>query len=154
MAKHHLAQLDVGRLRYPLGSGEADEFIAALDPVNALVDAAPGFVWRLTDVGGKDSAAIDPAEDLITNLTVWESREAMWEFTYRAEHREFRQRRREWFRPQADASTVLWWIQAGHIPTPLEGRDRLYRLRESRPTPAAFTFGQHLEPVETQLATL
>ncbi|MFC0543191.1 DUF3291 domain-containing protein [Kutzneria chonburiensis] len=152
MAQHHLAQLNIGRLRYPFGSGEADEFIAALDPINALVDQAPGFVWRLTGVGGKDSAAIDPADDVVVNLTVWESREAMWEFTYRAEHREFLHRRREWFLPQTEASTVLWWIPAGHIPTSLEGRDRLYRLRESGPTPAAFTFGQTYEPVETQLA--
>jgi heme-degrading monooxygenase HmoA len=76
------------------------------------VEGVPGFVC------GKDSVPIDPAEDVVVNLTVWKSREAMCEFTCRAEHREFLRRRREWFRPQTQASTVLWWIPAGHLPTP------------------------------------
>ncbi|WP_346135994.1 DUF3291 domain-containing protein [Lentzea roselyniae] len=146
MTKSHLAQLNVGRLLEPFGSGLAADFVAALDPINALVDATPGFVWRLTGLGGKDASSIDPCDNLVTNMTVWESREAMWEFTYRSEHREFMQRRREWFMPQAEASTVLWWISAGHIPTVFEARERLNRLREMGPTPEAFTFAHSYEP--------
>lgn len=152
MTDHHLAQLNVGRLLQPIGSGLAADFVAALDPINALVDATPGFVWRLTGVGGKDAAAISPCDDLVANLTVWESRQAMWNFTYRSEHRQFMRRRREWFQPSTEASTVLWWIPAGHIPTVFEARERLERLREMGPTPEAFTFSHSFEPTG-ELAT-
>jgi hypothetical protein len=44
---YHLAQVNIGRMRAPLDSPEMAGFVAALEPVNALADAAPGFVWRL-----------------------------------------------------------------------------------------------------------
>ena len=39
-----LAQVNVGRLRAPLDSPQLAGFVAELDPVNALADAAPGFI--------------------------------------------------------------------------------------------------------------
>ncbi|WP_345293426.1 DUF3291 domain-containing protein [Isoptericola chiayiensis] len=42
-----LAQVNVAQLRAPLDSVELADFVANLDPVNALADAADGFVWRL-----------------------------------------------------------------------------------------------------------
>ena len=59
----------------------------ALEPINAIADATPGFVWRLQDEGG-DATAIRPFEDdsLIINMSVWESREALWRFVYDSEH--------------------------------------------------------------------
>ena len=47
-----LAQVNIGRLRAPLDSPQLAGFMAALDPVNALADAAPGFVWRLQTESG------------------------------------------------------------------------------------------------------
>ena len=35
------------RLRAALDSPELAAFVAALDPVNALAEQSPGFVWRL-----------------------------------------------------------------------------------------------------------
>ena len=43
----HLAQLNIGRMVAPIDAPEVADFVAALDPVNAIADAAPGFVWRL-----------------------------------------------------------------------------------------------------------
>ena len=40
---HHLAQLNVARLRAPIDSPLLADFVAALDPVNELADASPGF---------------------------------------------------------------------------------------------------------------
>ena len=42
-----LTQANIGRMREPLGQPLLADFAAALDPVNAAVDAAPGFIWRL-----------------------------------------------------------------------------------------------------------
>ena len=44
---HHLAQLNVGRTKAPLDSELLSAFVEALEPVNALADSSPGFVWRL-----------------------------------------------------------------------------------------------------------
>lgn len=43
----HLAQINVGRLIAPRGDARVAPFFAALDRVNALADASPGFVWRM-----------------------------------------------------------------------------------------------------------
>ncbi|HYB85832.1 MAG TPA: DUF3291 domain-containing protein, partial [Streptosporangiaceae bacterium] len=51
-----LAQVNIGRLRAPLDSAQLAGFVAALDPVNALADVAPGFVWRLQTEDGNATA--------------------------------------------------------------------------------------------------
>ncbi|HEY2161528.1 MAG TPA: DUF3291 domain-containing protein [Solirubrobacteraceae bacterium] len=86
--------------------------------------------------------AREPLDDpqLIINLTVWESLEAMRDFVYgdRA-HLAVMRRRREWFERVA-VHTALWWVPAGHRPTVIEAEERLEHLREHGPTPTAFTF--------------
>ena len=47
MAAHHLAQVNVATLRAPLDGPELAGFVAQLEPLNALADQSPGFVWRL-----------------------------------------------------------------------------------------------------------
>ena len=49
---YHLAQVNIGRLLAPLDSPELAGFVAGLEPVNALADAAPGFIWRLQTEDG------------------------------------------------------------------------------------------------------
>jgi len=49
---HHLAQINIGRLIGPVDDPKIAEFVAQLDPVNALADTAPGFVWRLQPSSG------------------------------------------------------------------------------------------------------
>jgi len=44
---YHLAQINIGRLVAPLDDPQIADFVAALEPVNALADNAPGFVCRL-----------------------------------------------------------------------------------------------------------
>jgi Domain of unknown function (DUF3291) len=51
-----LAQVNIARLRAPLDSPQLTDFVAALDPVNAAADAAPGFVWRLQTEDGNATA--------------------------------------------------------------------------------------------------
>jgi Domain of unknown function (DUF3291) len=44
---YHPAQINIGRLVAPIGDPQVAEVVAAPEPVNALADRAPGFVWRL-----------------------------------------------------------------------------------------------------------
>ena len=42
----HLAQLNIGRLRYPTDDPRMAGFMNNLDFVNAIAERTPGFVWR------------------------------------------------------------------------------------------------------------
>ena len=143
----HLAQVNVALLRAPLDSPELAEFVAALEPINALADASPGFVWRLQTEDG-DATAVQVFDDdsFIVNITVWESIEALAEFAYRSPHREVMRRRREWFEKMADSYLALWWVPVGHVPTAHEAEERLLHLRRHGPTPHAFTFRTTFAP--------
>lgn len=139
----HLAQFNIARMAHELDDPAMEGFVTALSPVNALADAAPGFVWRhQTDEG--DSTAVRPFPDdrIIVNFSVWESIEALHDFTYRhADHRRLLQQRQRWFeRVAGRAILVLWWIEAGRIPSLDEAVQRLEHLERHGPTPEAFTF--------------
>jgi len=140
----HLAQLNIGRLRAPVDDPATAEFMAALDPINALAEGSSGFVWRLqTEEGNATSIRAFEGDDLmILNLSVWESLEMLADYVYRTAHTAFLQRRREWFERLGEAYLVLWWIPAGTLPTIDEALARLDHLRASGPTAEAFTFRQ------------
>lgn len=139
-AHHHLAQVNIARLLAPIDSPQLADFVAGLQPVNALADAAPGFVWRLQDDGG-DATAIRPYDDerVMVNMSVWTSVEALRAFVRSGEHVAYLRRRREWFDRMDEAIVALWWVRTGHVPTVAEAKDRLGLLERLGPTPAAFT---------------
>ena len=147
-----LAQVNIGRLRAPLDSPQLAGFMAALDPVNALADAAPGFVWRLQTEDGNATAVRafewDQAGSagVILNMSVWESVEALAAFVYSEQHRQVLRRRREWFERMEEAYLALWWIPRGQVPTTEDAEDRIRHLREFGPTPYAFTLKEHFSP--------
>ena len=141
MAAYHLAQCNIGRLLAPLESEQLKGFVEALDPINALADAAPGFVWRLqTDDG--NATAIHAFDDdmLLMNMSVWESLDALAAFVYRSTHRDVLRGRAQWFERATEPYLVLWWIPAGTVPTVEEAVARLDVLRRTGPSPDAFTF--------------
>ena len=149
---YHLAQVNIGRMRAPLDSPELAGFVAALEPVNALADAAPGFVWRLQTEDGNatgvrafewDAAG---SAGVLVNMSVWESVEALAAFVYAGPHLAVLRRRREWFELMRESQTALWWVPAGVRPGTADAEDRLRRLRAHGPTPAAFTLRQHFPP--------
>jgi Domain of unknown function (DUF3291) len=147
----HLAQLNVGRMVAATSAPEVAEFMAALDPINALAEASPGFIWRLqTDAGNATDihAFDDPL--LLLNMSVWDSIEALRAFTYSSAHTDVLRRRREWFERLEEAHLVLWWVLAGHLPTVDEAIDRLDRLRRDGPTAVAFTFRVPFEPDDSE----
>ncbi len=136
----HLAQLNLARLVAPLDDPRLADFMAGLPKINAVADTAPGFVWRLVDDDGGDATSLRPfGDDVIVNLTVWQSVEALRAFAFKSPHLEYLRRRREWFVPFGDVYAVNWWVPAGHRPSVFEARERLERLRGHGSTPSAFT---------------
>jgi uncharacterized protein DUF3291 len=99
IVRFHLAQVNVSRLLEPLGSVRLRPFVERLERVNAAADAAPGFVWRLqTDDGDATAVRVFDDAEMIVNLSVWATLDALREFAYRdALHVEVLRRRREFF---------------------------------------------------------
>ncbi|MFJ3302924.1 DUF3291 domain-containing protein [Streptomyces sp. NPDC086549] len=139
-AAYELAQANIARLKFPLDSPELKYFVDALDPVNAVADAAEGFVWRLqSDSGNATGIPVLGDEWLVINMSVWRDTNALTAFMYQGQHRELLARRREWFERVEEAMATLWWVPAGHRPTVAEAEARLLHLRANGPTAYAFT---------------
>jgi Domain of unknown function (DUF3291) len=154
MSGFHLAQFNVARLIAPIEAPQSAEFREALDRINALAEASPGFVWRATGTGFDSEIPADDIDPMIlANLSVWENAEALAAFAYRSAHSGFVRRGRNWFEPNQEAQVVMWWAPAGLRPTREEAFTRLDRLRAEGPNIQAFDFKNRfpapaaLEPV-------
>jgi hypothetical protein len=139
-----LAQVNIGRLTAPVDSPVLAGFMAALDPVNAAAEQAPGFIWRLQTEDG-NATAIQAFEwdaagsaGVIVNMSVWTGTEHLGAFVYGEMHRQIMRRRREWFCLMREAYLACWWVPAGHRPGTSEAEDRIRYLRAHGPTPHAF----------------
>lgn len=105
-------------------------------------EATPGFVWRHVTVNDdEDIKALFGEPELVFNMSLWESMDALRDFVYKSDHVRILRRRADWFIPQNRPIMALWWQRAGTIPTPLQARHRLELLAQAGPTPEAFTFG-------------
>lgn len=138
---YHLAQVNIARPLAPLDTPKLAEFVAQLAPVNALAEAAPGFIWRLVGDGGDATSIRVDDPTIIVNMSVWETPEHLFEFVYKTVHAKVMARRREWFE-RMQTFVVLWWIPAGHVPTVGEAMAKLALLEANGPSPEAFTFKQ------------
>jgi len=150
MRTYHLAQLNIGRILAPLDSPQLAGFMARLDEINALAEAAPGFVWRFQTEDG-NATALRPYEDdrILVNFSVWTSAESLHAFVYRTVHVEVMRQRRQWFEQMDQTFLVLWWVPVGHRPTVQEAVERLDHLRRQGPTSYAFTFQQRFAPPDS-----
>lgn len=147
MTRYHLAQINIGRFRAPKDDPANADFVGALDRVNALAEASPGFVWRLIGAGN-DAMDLEVGDDphMAANMSVWEDMEALAAFAYRnMGHRSIMRRRHEWFEPM-EVYMALWWIPEGETPTLAEGLRRLAILEANGPTAEAFLFKTPFPP--------
>ena len=150
---YHLAQINIARLVAPIDDPRTAGFVSQLGPINALADSAPGFVWRLQSQSG-NATDVPFGDDpfVIVNTSVWESIEALRNFTYSSRHIELFRDRAKWFENMDKPHYCLWWVPAGHIPTLDEGRERLRHFQEHGATAHAFWFSQQFpEPAEDQV---
>jgi Domain of unknown function (DUF3291) len=151
VSTHHIAQLNIALAKAPLEDPLLADFMAQLDAVNAMAEASPGFVWRLKSDSGNatDIRAYDDPR-MIVNMSVWESIDALFAFTYKTAHTKVMNRRKEWFESLPGPHMVLWWIAAGAVSTVVEAQRRLNHLALHGPTAEAFTFkARFAPPVET-----
>lgn len=141
MADYHIAQINVGRMVAPIESEEMSGFAERLDEINALADEAEGFVWRLqTEEGDATGIRVFDDDLIIVNMSVWESLEALHEYTYKTAHAQLIKGRKNWFQKMTVPHMAIWYIPAGYIPTAEEAQAKLDVLNEHGANPMAFTF--------------
>jgi len=138
---YHLAQINIAPMRAPLTDPVMAGFVAQIDAINALAEESSGFIWRfMTEEGDATAVRVFSDPSIIINMSVWESVEALKAYTYKSDHVKVLRDRKKWFTRMETPHMVLWWIPAGTVPTPEEGKRRLALLHEIGPSPDAFTF--------------
>jgi heme-degrading monooxygenase HmoA len=149
MAKYHIAQVNIGRIKGPLDGPIMAGFVGRLDEINALADNSPGFIWRLQTSEGNATYLRPYADDrILLNMSVWETADALRRYVYSTAHAELLRQRREWFESFAGVYAALWWVPAGHIPGIDEAKKRLANLDAHGPSQFAFTFKAIFPPDE------
>ncbi|MCO1659976.1 DUF3291 domain-containing protein [Pseudonocardia sp. S2-4] len=130
-------------MRAPLDDPVMRGFTEALDAVNRLADASPGFVAR--DRAGH-RVLTDDAGPVIVNVSLWADYAALHDFVYRSAHAGYLRRRSRWFLPTEQPSTALWWVRGDEPPGVADAVRRLQHLRRYGPTPRAFSLRRRFGP--------
>ncbi len=148
-------QLNIARLTQPIDHPATADFVEALEPINALAERSPGFVWRLQGEGNDATdLRANPDPDVIVNLSVWETPQSLTDFVFRSAHTPFLRRRTEWFTPMGVPQVVAFWVDEGQRPTIDEAMARLEFLTEHGPSPYAFSVTRPLQQFSIRRALL
>lgn len=137
-----LAEINIARMKgVNINDPIMQEFVENLERVNSIAEASEGFVWRLKDENN-NATSMNPYDDeqVIINVSVWESFETLEHFMYKTFHSEFLKRRKEWFQNFGTAHTAMWWIPAGKFPTMQEAVDQLDYLQKNGASEKVFDF--------------
>lgn len=142
MKKYLIAEINIARMKgVNINDPIMQEFLENLDKVNALAESSEGFVWRLKDESN-NATNLNPYNDeqIIINISVWESIEALEQYVYKSFHTDFLKRRKEWFHQFGKAFTAMWWTPEGVFPTMDEAVEKLEYLQKNGASQLAFDF--------------
>ena len=137
---YHLAEVNIGRLVAPPDDPRIAEFAANLNRINGIAKRMDGFVWMLEgEQGGNlDNPLVEDDPQMAFNLTVWKDVESLDMYVWGTLHRQFYERRAEWFEVFEAQHFAMWWIPEGHIPTKEEALERIAHLTEHGDSDHAF----------------
>jgi len=136
---HHLAELNIGRIRHDLDDPRMADFTNNLVLVNGIAERRAGFVWRYVDESGNATDTRPFADPrIIINISVWENVTALEHFVWQTVHKRFYGRRADWFEHFEGPAVTLWWVPVGHRPSLAEALARHDHLKQHGPTDHAF----------------
>ena len=140
----HLAELNIGKFKYPTTDPRMAGFINNLDRVNALAERSKGFVWRLKG-DNNNATEFRVGDDMAVNLSVWETPADLEDFVFRTVHVQFYRNREKWFNLMEKQHVVFWWVEAGHQPTLDEAYQRLLHFQEHGPSEHTFGWAEVMD---------
>ena len=139
---YHLAELNVGRLLAPTDDPRVKTFMDNLDRINGLGKRMPGFVWMMEGSGepgtGNTENFVGDDAQAVLNLTVWEDVASLETFVWGTVHKQFYERRAEWFEVMGQMHFVMWWVPEGDRPSAKEALERLDYLNAHGDSDHAF----------------
>ncbi len=142
MGNHQLAQINIGRIKgVTINDPVMKEFVDNLERVNSLAETSKGFVWRLKDESN-NATNLNPYNDeqVIINISVWETIEDLETYVYKTFHTDFLRRRKEWFQTYGKAYTAMWWVPSGQFPSIQEAVEKLDLLQKNGASADVFDF--------------
>lgn len=147
----HLAELNIAVPKYDLDDPRIADFMDNLDRINTLGSTMPGFVWIHKDETGhamyKETPFMYDGKTAAANMTVWETPEHLERFVWNTVHKQFYNRKHEWFDAISSHHFVMWWVEEGHRPTLDEAKERLDHLDKNGNSDFAFDWS-HLPHVK------
>ncbi|MEM1300082.1 MAG: DUF3291 domain-containing protein [Pseudomonadota bacterium] len=136
---HHLAEVNIGRLVAAPDDPRLKSFVDNLDRINGVAKRMDGFVWMLEgEQGGNLDNPIGDDPLVAFNLSVWKNVESLDQYVWGTVHRQFYERRAEWFEIFEGTHFAMWWVPEGHIPTKAEALQRVANLEAHGDTQFAF----------------
>jgi hypothetical protein len=143
MQGHHLAEFNIGVLKHDWDDPRVADFADNIDRVNAVAQRADGFVWMLGDAD-MDTAQNDAEGPLGGNprtastLSVWRDVASLEQFVWNTVHKQFYDRKAEWYDASDVLRLVMWWVPEGHRPTIAEAMERFRHLDAHGDSDTAF----------------
>ncbi len=151
-AGHHLAELNLGILKYDWDDPRVQDFVNGLDLVNGAAMRSPGFVWMMPEdemekAQNDPEGPMDAHPRLASTLSVWEDVASLEHFVWNTVHKRFYDRKSEWYDMGAVLRLAMWWVPVGHRPDMSEAMARFRHLEAHGPTDHAFGW-QHLKEAQ------
>ncbi|WP_297795127.1 DUF3291 domain-containing protein [uncultured Eudoraea sp.] len=145
---YNLAQINIARMLAPLDSEIMKDFVNNLDRINQLAEKSEGFIWRLIDDNNESAVKVFNDDEIVVNMSVWTSIDALFNFTYKSDHKDIFKRRKEWFSAMKEMHMACWYVPVGKYPTAQEAKDRLDHLNKFGESSYAFTLKSNFMPEE------
>jgi len=144
---YYIAQANYARWNDEVSSELMEEFSNQSVKIHKLAETSKGFIWRSSD--DEHQALIDELfgiNNVVFNMTVWESIDDLKEFTYKKLHSEAMKRKGKWFKKLPETTLVLWWVKNDCMPAVDEAKLKLNLIGEFGPTSEAFSFSKPFNP--------
>ena len=142
-----LAELNIAVPKYDLDDPRIADFTTNIERINSLAGTMDGFVWMHKDETGHAMHLPSPWPDAIVNMSVWQGAAQLEHFVWNTVHKQFYNRKHEWFSTMKSHHFVMWWVEDGHKPTLNEAKERLDYLDAHGNTDHAFDWA-HLPHVK------
>ena len=142
----HLAELNIGKFKYPTTDVRMAGFMDNLDRINALAERAEGFVWRLKSDGSNNATDIRYGDNhFAVNMSVWKDAKSLEDYVFKTVHVQIYKRRGEWFEKMEMPHMVFWYVPEGYIPPLSEAIDKLEYYQRNGATEHAFGWAEVMD---------
>ena len=134
-----IAQMNWGRLKYPLNDERMIEFSESLNNVYSIAENHTGFIWRIPDNKVEVQLInLEFDEFISSTVSVWDNMESLKDYTFNSLHGVYLKRSSEWFEKVDGPQLVIWNVKNDDCPTFKESFERLAHLKINGPTDYAY----------------